>query len=72
MATKTDSKELLQQLDNLANIADRVAMQEFKQGFREYVRTRAKKANSFITYRNAQGQLVQEWPNTGRVEILAE
>ena len=61
-----------QQLNNLANMAERVASPEFKQGFREFVRTRAKAANSFLTYRDSQGRLVQEWPSTGRLEILAE
>ena len=61
-----------QQLDNLANMAERVASPEFKRGFREFVRSRAKAANSFLTYRDAQGRLVQEWPSTGRLEILAE
>ena len=61
-----------QQLDNLANMAERVASPEFKQGFRAFVRARAKAANSFLTYRDAQGHLVQEWPGTGRLEILAE
>lgn len=61
-----------QQLDNLANMAERVASPEFKRGFREFVRSRAKAANSSLTYRDAQGRLVQEWPRTGRLEILAE
>lgn len=61
-----------QQLDNLANMAERVATLEFKQGFRDFVRARAKAANSFLTYRDAQGRLVREWPSTGRLEILAE
>lgn len=61
-----------QQLDNLANMAERVASPEFKRGFREFVRSRAKAANSFLTYRDAQGRLIQEWPSTGRLEILAE
>jgi hypothetical protein len=61
-----------QQLDNLANMAERVASPEFKRGFREFIRSRAKAANSFLTYRDAQGRLVQEWPSTGRLEILAE
>ena len=60
-----------QQLDNLANMAERVESPEFKRGFREFVRNRARAANSFLTYRDAQGRLVQEWPNTGRVEVLA-
>lgn len=62
----------VQQLDNLARMAERVASPEFKQGFREFVRARAKAANSFLTYRDAHGRLVQEWPNTGRLEILAD
>ena len=66
------SATVAQQLDNLANMAERVASPEFKQGFRAFVRARAKAANSFLTYRDAQGHLVQEWPGTGRLEILAE
>ena len=61
-----------QQLDNLANMAERVASPEFKQGFQAFVRERAKSANSSLTYRDAQGRLVQEWPNTGKIEVLAE
>lgn len=61
-----------QQLDNFAHMAERVASPAFKQGFREYVRARAKAANSFLTYHDAQGRLVQEWPATGHLEILAE
>lgn len=68
----SDNTLIAQQLTNLANMAERVASPEFKQGFREFVRTRAKAANSFLTYRDAQGRLVQEWPATGRVEVLAE
>lgn len=74
MATDSSPTAALvsEQLENLANMAERVASPEFKKGFQEFVRARAKKANSFLTYRDAQGRLVQEWPNTGRVEILAE
>ncbi len=61
-----------QQFDNLARLAERVATPEFKQGFREFVRARARQANSSLTYRDAQGRLVQEWPATGRLDILAE
>ncbi len=53
-------------------MAERVASPEFKRGFREFVCSRAKAANSFLTYRDEQGRLVQEWPRTGRLEILAE
>ena len=70
--SSSPSVVVAQQLDNLANMAERVASPEFKQGFREFVRARAKAANSFLTYRDAQGRLVQEWPSTGRLEILAE
>ncbi|AMR27034.1 hypothetical protein A0257_07870 [Hymenobacter psoromatis] len=59
-------------MDNLANMAERVASPEFKRGFQEFVRARAKAANSYLTYRNAQSQLVQEWPATGRIDILAD
>lgn len=68
----SSSDTLAQQLDNLANMAERVASPEFKRGFREFVRARAKASNSFLTYRDTQGRLVQEWPATGRVDILAE
>lgn len=61
-----------QQFDNLARLAERVAKPEFKQGFREFVRARARQANSFLTYRDMQGRLVQEWPATGRLDVLAE
>jgi hypothetical protein len=63
---------IAQQLDNLANMAERTASPEFKQGFQAFVRARAKSANSSLTYRDAQGRLVQEWPGTGKVEVLAE
>ena len=64
--------KVAQQLDNLANMAERVASPEFKRGFREFVRAKAEAANSFLTYRDAQGRLVQEWPGTGRVDVMAE
>ena len=70
-APATDFKILTQQLDNLANMAERVATPEFKSGFRASVVARAKAANSFLTYRDKHGRLVREWPATGRVEILA-
>lgn len=60
-----------QQVNNLANMAERVATPEFKRGFRASVVARAKAANSFLTYRDQQGRLVREWPATGRIEILA-
>lgn len=62
----------VQQLDNLAHMAERVASPKFKQGFREFVRARAKAANSFLTYRDAHGRLVREWPATGHLEVVAE
>lgn len=68
----TDTTIQAQQLDNLAHMAERVASPAFKQGFREYVRARAEAANSSLTYRDTQGRLVQEWPATGRLDILAE
>jgi hypothetical protein len=61
-----------QQIDNLANMAERVATPEFKRSFRAFVRTRAQSANATLTYRDAQGRLVEEWPETGRIEVLAE
>ena len=61
-----------QQLDHLAHLAERVATPAFKQGFREFVRARAKQAGSSLTYRDARGRLVQEWPASGRLDVLAE
>lgn len=61
-----------QQLDNLNNMAERVTTPEFKRSFRAFVRTRAKSANATLTYRDTQGRLVEEWPETGRTEVLAE
>ena len=63
---------IAQQLENLVNMAERVATPGFKQGFRAFIRARAGAANSSLTYRNEQGQLVREWPSEGTVEILAE
>lgn len=63
---------LAQQLDNLANLAERVSQSEFQHGFQASVVARAVAANSFITYRDEQGHLVRESPATGRVELLAE
>jgi len=53
-------------------MAERVATPEFQRGFRASVVARAKAANSFLTYRDQQGRLVREWPNTGQIEILAQ
>ena len=53
-------------------MAERVASPEFKRGFREFVRARAKAANSSLTYRDAQGRLVQESAATGCITVLAE
>ena len=64
--------DVVMQLDNLTNMAERVASPAFKRSFRDFVRVRAQKANSFLTYRDAHGRLVQEWPNTGQIEVLAE
>ncbi|MGY3089984.1 hypothetical protein ACVWYF_003032 [Hymenobacter sp. UYAg731] len=61
-----------QQLDNLTNMAERVASPEFKRSFRGFVRARAKAADSSLSYRDGQGRLVQEWPGTGFVSVLAE
>lgn len=72
MNPSPDSDMLTQQLDNLANMAERVATPEFQQSFRASVAARAKAAGSFLTYRDQQGRLVQEWPATGRIAVLAE
>ena len=63
---------LAQQLDNLANLAERVSLPEFQHGFQASVVARAVAANSAITYRDKQGHLVRESPATGRVELVAE
>jgi hypothetical protein len=59
-----------QQLDNLANMAERVASPEFKRGFRASVVARAKAANSYVAYLDKQGRLVREWPATGIIEVV--
>ncbi|WP_046244136.1 hypothetical protein [Hymenobacter terrenus] len=69
--TSSPTALVAQQLDNLANMAERVASPEFKRGFRASVVARAKAANSFLTYRDQQGRLVREWPATGQIEILS-
>lgn len=66
------ASNIAKQLDNLANMAERVATPEFQRGFRASVANRAKAANSSLTYRDQQGRLVREWPATGRLEVLAE
>ena len=53
-------------------MAERVASPEFKRGFREFVRARAKAANSSLTCRDAKGRLVQESAATGCITVLAE
>ena len=72
MVASTPTDPLAQQLANLAHLAERVASPDFKRGFRASVRARALAAGSTVSYRDAQGRLVQEWPATGRVEVLAE
>lgn len=62
---------LVQQLDNLANMAERVATPEFQQGFRASVAARASAVKSFLTYRDQQGRLVREWPDSGQIEVLS-
>ncbi|MDU0372904.1 hypothetical protein ACFPAF_21075 [Hymenobacter endophyticus] len=68
--TTSSIPSLEQQLNNLANMAERVATPEFQQGFRASVSARAKAAGSFLTYRDQQGRLVREWPGSGRIELL--
>ncbi|MFD1468718.1 hypothetical protein ACFQ48_10820 [Hymenobacter caeli] len=68
----SETTTLEQQFDNLAHMAERVASPEFKRSFRDFVRARAQAAHSSLTYRDAQGRLVQEWPDTGRIDVLAE
>ena len=63
---------LEQQLAHLANMAERVATPEFQQGFRASVSARAKAAKSFLTYRDQQGRLVREWPESGRIEVVGQ
>ena len=71
MAAASPAPDLIaQQLDNLANMAERVASPEFKRGFRASVRARAGAANSYLTYVDKQGQTVREWPITGLIEVL--
>ena len=72
LAPSLGTPTVAEQLENLANTAERVASPEFKRGFREFVRARAKAANSSLTYRDAQGRLVQESAATGCITVLAE
>lgn len=58
-----------QQLSNLANLAERVALPAFKRSFRAGVRARAQAANSYVAYLDEQGRLVREWPATGVIEV---
>lgn len=68
----TDHDELVaQQLDNLANMAERVASPAFKQSFRAGVVARAKAANSYVAYMDKQGRLIREWPATGIIEVVS-
>ncbi|MDJ0367447.1 hypothetical protein QMK33_20045 [Hymenobacter sp. H14-R3] len=73
MASDSSSPAALvaQQLDNLANMAERVASPEFKRSFRAGVVARAKAVNSYVAYMDAQGRLVREWPTTGVIEVVA-
>jgi len=67
----SQAEQLDQQLDNLANMAERVGSSEFQNGFRASVVARAIAANSFLTYRDKQGNLIEEWPATGQIDVLA-
>lgn len=70
--TSADHDELVaRQLDNLANLAERVASRSFKESFRAGVVARAKAANSYIAYIDKQGRRVHEWPNTGVIEVMS-
>lgn len=60
-----------QQLDNMANLAERVASPEFKRSFRAGVVARAKAAGSYVAYFDKAGRLVREWPTTGKLEVVA-
>lgn len=71
-STSSSPPAVAQQLDNLVKMAERVATPEFKRSFRAFVRKRAQSANATLTYRDAQGRLVEEWPDTGRVAVLTE
>ncbi len=61
-----------EQLQNLADMAERVALPAFRQGFRKSIVARAQAVGSSLTYRDEQGRLVQEWPGTGRIQVLAD
>lgn len=63
-------ERVAQQLDNLANMAERVATPEFKRSFRAGVVARAKAAKSYVAHLDKQGRLVREWPATGITEIV--
>ncbi len=71
LASANHDELVAQQLDNLANLAERVASPSFKESFRADVVARAKAANSYIAYLDKQGRLVHEWPNTGVIEVMS-
>ncbi|NVO86415.1 hypothetical protein HW556_16125 [Hymenobacter sp. P5252] len=48
---------LAQQLDNLANLAERVSQPAFQDGFQASVSARAEAAKSFLAHRDAPGRL---------------
>lgn len=67
-----NTREVVAQLQKLATMAERVTLPTFRRGFRESVAARAKAADSSLTYRDEHGRLVQEWPASGRIQVLAE
>ncbi len=72
LVSADDDALIAQQLDNLSNMAERVASPEFKRSFRASVVERAKAAGSYLARIDKQGQLVREWPTTGATEVVAQ
>ena len=72
MTTPLDFDTVTRQLANLDNMGERLAAVAFKQSFRAVVRARAQAAGSTVSYRDGQGRLVQERPDTGAITVLTE
>ena len=68
LPSASDLKIELQNLDQMVTV---VGTASFKHRLRATLLAEAKSNNSSLTYRNEEGQLVQEWPLSGVVEEIA-
>lgn len=65
LATPSD---LNTELHNLEQMATVVGTPAFKQSLRSLLVAEAAASQASLTYRNASGRLVQEWPASGKVQ----